>query len=152
MSGNAVAVIPELTDRHGFSRERPPKRGAGHPPAKNCPGCIRGEVILSGDQFRPQLAPRLAVFFEQLALGTRPIVERISGGAAAFQINLIRAQRDILGCRMDSCCSGLLYFRRGAFPRLGHICSPFNCSLHLTFGRKQSLKKSLKRQSKDSIH
>ncbi len=75
---------------------------------------------LSGDRFRRRLAPRLAGFFEQLALSARPVFERISGRAIALQINMVGAQRDLFRCRTVPDCSRLSHCWRGTLPRLGH--------------------------------
>src|SRR5258708_29549082 len=55
---------------------------------------------LSGDRFRHGPSARLAGFFLKLALGARPVLERISGSATALQINLVGPQRDLLLCRI----------------------------------------------------
>src|SRR5712664_4435422 len=58
-------------------------------------------TLLSSDRFWRGLTARLAGFFLELALGARPILECISGRAAALQIDAVGAQRDLLRCRMD---------------------------------------------------
>ena len=75
---------------------------------------------LSGDQFRPRFALKLGGFFEQFALSTRPIFERISRRATALQINMVGAQRDLFRCRTVSDCSRLSDRWRGNLSRLGH--------------------------------
>src|SRR5713226_3395825 len=111
-------------------------------------------AILSGDQFRPRFAARLAGFFLELALGAGPILERISGRAAALQIDAVGAQRDLLRCRMDPDRSRLCHCYLGTLARLGHTLLPsiFDCGFHFTFRGKPSLQNSLETQSKDSIH
>src|ERR1700686_5775954 len=75
-------------------------------------------AILSSDRFRRRLAARFAAVLEQLALGAGPVLERLSGRAAALQKNLVGAQGDLFRCRVGPGCAGLRYCWRGTFPRL----------------------------------
>ena len=88
---------------------------------------------LSSDRFGRGPAARLAGFFLELALGARPVLERISGSAAALQINLVSAQRDLLGCRISPDRSRLSHCWRGTLACLAHSLLPSTAAsiLHL---------------------
>src|SRR5438552_6370415 len=128
----------------GGGRRWPRYAGLGISPADWNP------ARLSGDQFRPGLAARLAGFSTQLALGTGPVLERISRCATALQTNMVGAQRDLFRGRMYSGCPWLSHGCRGTFHILGHT-PPFDCCFYLTISATPSLRNSLEMQSKDSI-
>ena len=90
-------------------------------------------MILSSDRFRRRLAARVAGFFLKLPLGAGPVLERISGRAAALQIDMVGAQCDLLGCRTGPACSRHPHCWRGTLPRLGHTLLPSTAAfiLHL---------------------
>jgi hypothetical protein len=106
---------------------------------------------LSGDQFRPRLAARPAGFLQEFTFGARPIVERVSGCAAALQVNLIGAQGNLLGCRARRCCLRLSRAWHGSVARLWHPILLSRAGHHFTLGAKQSVGKFQESQSKDSI-
>src|SRR5712664_3931126 len=90
-------------------------------------------AIVGGDRLRRRFTARLAGFFLELALGARPILECISGRAAALQIDVVSAQRDLLRCRMDPGRSRISPCQRGTLARLGQILLPSTAASILHF-------------------
>src|SRR5260370_38513832 len=77
-------------------------------------------AMLSGDQFRPRFAAKLARLLLQLAFSAGPVLERISGRVTALQIDMVGAQGNLLRCRMDPGGLRLSNHWQGAILRLGH--------------------------------
>src|SRR5467141_3221441 len=95
---------------------------------------------LSGDRFRHRPAARLAGFFLELALGARPVLKRISGSATALQINLVGAQRDLLGCWIGQDRSRLSHRGRGTLTCLVHSLLPSTAASILHLGESHGFR------------
>src|SRR5260370_19514843 len=81
-------------------------------------------AMLSGDQFRPRFAAKLARLLLQLAFSAGPVLERISGRVTALQIDMVSAQRDLFRSGRDRGGLRLSHHRQGAVLRLGHTLPP----------------------------